>query len=47
MKADNGSALVVQDVTEYVKEANRQLADTDFYKKLKENTASENAAVPW
>ena len=44
-KADKGGAVVVQDVTDYVKEANRQLADTNFYKKLKENPTSVNAAL--
>lgn len=44
-KADKGGAVVVQDVAEYVKEANRQLADTNFYKKLKENPTSVNAAL--
>ena len=44
-KANKGGAVVVQDVAEYVKEANRQLADTSFYKKLKENPTSENAAI--
>lgn len=44
-KADKGGAVVVQDVTEYVKEANRQLADANFYKKLRENPTSENAAL--
>ena len=44
-KADKGGAVVVQDVAEYVKEANRQLVDTNFYKKLKENPTSVNAAL--
>ena len=44
-KADKGGAVVVQDVLEYVKEANRQLADNNFYKKLKENPTSEYSAL--
>ena len=44
-KADKGGAVVVQDVADYVKEANRQLADTNFYRKLKENPTSVNVAL--
>ena len=33
-KADKGGALVIMDVDDYIKEANRQLDDTEFYRKL-------------
>ena len=33
-KADKGGALVIMDVADYIKEANRQLSDRKFYKKL-------------
>ena len=33
-KADKGGAVVIMDVDDYVKEANRQLDDSTFYKKL-------------
>ena len=33
-KADKGGALVIMDVEDYVKEADRQLNDKKFYKKL-------------
>ena len=36
-KADKGGAVVIMDVKDYISEANRQLEDTTFYKKLKEN----------
>ena len=32
--ADKGGAVVIQDTDEYIKEANRQLNDTNFYKKF-------------
>ena len=32
--ADNGGAVVIQDTDEYIKEANRQLDDTNFYRKF-------------
>ena len=35
----------MQDVKDYLKEANRQLSDKSFYKKLLENPTSENAAI--
>ena len=33
-KADKGGAVVIQDVTDYINKANRQLNDVDFYKKM-------------
>ena len=33
-KADKGGALVIMDVDDYIKEADRQLGDTNFYKRL-------------
>jgi hypothetical protein len=44
-KADKGGAVVVQDVESYIKEADRQLSDGTFYKKLIHNPTSENAAL--
>ena len=32
--ADKGGAVVIQDVTDYIKEANRQLNNTTFYKQV-------------
>ena len=44
-KADKGGAVVISDVQDYVKEANRQLADPRFYKKVKENPTDLHAAL--
>ena len=44
-KADKGGAVVVQDVKSYIKEAERQLRDKTFYKKLNHNPTSEHAAL--
>ena len=44
-KADKGGAVVVQDVQNYIKEADRQLSDKKFYKILDHNPTSENAAL--
>ena len=33
LNADKGGAVVIQDVKEYIDEANRQLSDKTFYKK--------------
>ena len=43
--ADKGGAVVVQDVQAYIQEANRQLGDTTFYKKIPENPTIEHAAL--
>ena len=37
-KADKGGAVVIIDVDGYVKEANQQLENTEFYKKLPNDT---------
>ena len=44
-KADKGGAVVIQDVGAYIQEANRQLSDANFYRKLSENPTSEHAAL--
>ena len=36
-KVDKGGALVIKDVEDYVKEADRQLNENKFYKKLSSN----------
>ena len=33
--ADNGSAVVIMNRTEYIKEATQQLSDTNFYTKMR------------
>ena len=33
-KADKGGAVVIIDVDDYIREANRQLNNTDFYEKI-------------
>ena len=43
--ADKGGAVVISDVKEYIKEANRQLLDQNFYKKVPHNPTSENTAL--
>ena len=40
-----GGALVITDVDDYVKEANRQLSDSRFYKKVEENPTQLHAAL--
>ena len=44
-RADKGGAVVVQDVKCYIKEAERQLGDKSFYRKLDHNPTSEHAAL--
>ena len=44
-KADKGGAIVVQDVDKYIQEAERQLKDRTFYKKLSYNPTSEHEAL--
>ena len=49
-KADKGGAVVIQDVDDYVTEANRQLNDTEYYKLIDqdltpEHTTTANEAV--
>ena len=42
-KADKGGAIVIMDIDDYVAEANRQLSDSKFYKKLKHNPTPVHA----
>ena len=49
-KADKGGAVVIQEVDDYVAEANRQLGDSEYYKRIDhdltpEHTATVNAAI--
>ena len=44
-KADKGGAVVICSVKDYIKEADRQLSDRNFYKKLPHNPTSEHAAL--
>ena len=39
-KADKGGGVVIQDVDDYVAEANRQLNDTVYYKKVDKDMRS-------
>ena len=41
-KADKGGAVVIVDVDDYVEEANRQLDNKEFYKKLTTDTTEIN-----
>ena len=43
--ADKGGAVVIIDVNDYIKEANRQLSDTNFYTKLPSDLTSVNAKI--
>lgn len=43
--ADKGGAVVINDVKQYIKEAERQLHDQSFYKKVQNNPTSEHAAL--
>ena len=44
-KADKGGAVVISNVDEYIQEANRQLSNQRFYKKVDENPTSLHAAL--
>ena len=44
-KADKGGAVVITDVDDYINEANRQLNDKRFYKKVDENPTGIHAAL--
>ena len=44
-RADKGGAVVITDVDDYVSEANRQLSDQRFYKKVEENPTSLHAVL--
>ena len=41
-KADTGGAVVIIDVDDYLKEASRQLGNTEFHKKLPNDTTELN-----
>ena len=41
-KADKGGAVVIVDVTDYIKEAERQLNNTENYRKLQEDPSATN-----
>ena len=41
-KADKGGAVVIMDVNDYINEANRQLDNTEFYKKLTSDPTNTN-----
>ena len=43
--ADKGGAVVINDVNQYIKEAERQLLDRNFYKKVTTNPTSIHAAL--
>ena len=43
--ADKGSAVVVMDKVDYLEEANRQLTDERFYKKLDSDPPRKNSAL--
>ena len=44
-KAVNGGAVVIMDVKDYIQEAERQLSDEKFYKKLPTNPTSLHAEL--
>ena len=44
-KADKGGAVVLMEVGDYITEAERQLTDRSFYKKVQENPTSLHAAL--
>ena len=41
-KADKGGAVVIIDIDDYIREANRQLNNTDFYKKIPNDPTESN-----
>ena len=44
-KADKGGATVIMDVNDYVDEANRQLQDTQYYRKLNYDPTEDHANI--
>ena len=42
-KADKGGAVVIQDVEDYIQEANRQLNDSEFYRKVDRDLTKEHS----
>ena len=43
--ADKGGALVIIDILDYLKEADRQLKDTNFYTTLDHNPTEKHAEI--
>ena len=41
-KADKGGAVVIQNVEDYIKEAERQLGDPDFYQKVERDLTTDH-----
>ena len=44
-KADKGGAVVIQDVESYIAEANRQLGDTEYYKKVEKDLTPDHTRI--
>ena len=44
-KADKGGAVVILNVDDYLKEANRQLSNTEFYQEVHSNLSSTHAEI--
>ena len=44
-KADKGGAVVIQDLDDYLAEANRQLENTEFYKKVDRDLTNEHIGI--
>ena len=42
-KADKGGTIVIINVDDYIREANRQLNNTDFYKKIPNAPTESNS----
>ena len=42
-KADKGGAVVIQDVDDYIQEANRQLGNSEFYRKVDRDLTKEHS----
>ena len=41
-KVDKGGAVLIMDVDDYIRDANRQLNNTDFYKKIPNDPTESN-----
>ena len=44
-QADKGSGIVIQDIDDYIKEGERQLNDTKFYKQVDHDLTSKHADI--